>query len=293
MDLFLQQLANGLGAGSVYALWAVGYGFVYQVLGIMNFAHGDVVSLGMYVFVSMLAVGTVGFFPAVLLGGVVAVAIQICIWFLVYRPLVMRDHLISTLIAAIGAAFILRNVVMLGWGPEALTIPPFLELPTIQMWGVRLSMMPFLALTLALMLVVAVQVFLNVSRHGQAIVSISQDRVASSLMGINVGLIIVLVYALSGAIGLAGAVVYASSFSSLQLAFGFLITLKAFIACCIGGFDRLYGVVAGGLLLGLLEAVITSYVSSVFRDAIVLSLLGGLLLFRPQGLFGRREVQKV
>ncbi len=293
MELFIQQLLNGLSAGSQYALWAVGYGLVYQVLGLMHFAHGDTILVGAFLAFTFLVTVALPLPIALLLviaaTGLLAVLVERS----VYRPLVVRGETMAAFIAALGAAYILRNVVALIWGNEPKVFPSVLPQETIQIGGVYLSIGPLFSLGVAVVVVVAFTAFLRTSRHGQAILAIAQDRTVASLMGIPTARLITLVYVLSAAIGVIGAVLFLDQFATLRTTTGFLITMKAFVAAIVGGIGRIEGAIIGGLLIGVFEAMMISYVSSLYSSALVFGLLTVLLIIRPRGLVGRRELIKL
>jgi branched-chain amino acid transport system permease protein len=293
MNEFLQQLVNGLGTGSTYALWAVGYGLVFQVLGLMHFAHGDTLLVGLYVAFALHVSAGVPLVLAVPVALLVAAVVGMVVERTVYRPLVKRHDSMSAFAAALGAAYVLRNIVTFFWGHNAKAFPKFLGGTSFTVGGVVLNTMPFITLAITLAVVFAFRWFLLRHRWGQAIVMIQQDRTTASLMGIPVYRTVSFVYALSAVIGMLGALMFVGRFGVLTSLVGFTITLKAFVAALLGGIGRLEGALVGGLLLGVFEALISGYVSTLYGDAIVFTLLGVILLVRPSGLFGRRELIKL
>lgn len=290
---FLQQLINGLGRGANYALWAVGYGMVFQVLGLMHFAHGDTILLALYIAFSLLVSATlpapIAIVIVIVLGAVLAAVVERS----VYRPLVKIGNTAAAFIAALGAAYILRNIATLIWGRQSLSFPDIIPSETLRFGGLTMDSTPLVALAVALVVVGVFSLFLKLSRHGQAIVAVGQDRGLSGLMGVNVNRVIVVIYMISGAVGVIGALMFMSQFSNLNASIGFFITMKAFFAAIIGGLGRLEGALLGGLLLGVLEAMFIGYVSGVFADAFTFALLGALLLIRPTGIMGRKTLAKV
>lgn len=289
----LQQLINGLGRGANYALWAVGYGMVFQVLGLMHFAHGDTILLGLYIafslLVTMMLPAPVAIVVVIVVGALLAALVQRA----VYHPLVKIGNTAAAFIAALGAAYILRNVATLIWGRQSLSFPQIIPSEVVEIGPLRTNSMPIIALAVALVIVAAFSLFLKVSRHGQAIVAVGQDRSLSGLMGINVNRVVIVIYMISGAIGVAGGLMFISQFSNLNATVGFFITMKAFFAAIIGGLGRLEGALLGGLILGVLEALFIGYVSGVFADAFTFALLGILLLIKPTGIMGRKTLAKV
>jgi branched-chain amino acid transport system permease protein len=293
METFIQQILNGLGRGSQYALWTVGYGLVFQVLGLMHFAHGDTLLLGLYIAFAFLVTLTVPLPIAIVLVLLTAALMAATVERVVYRPLVKRGNTMAAFIAALGAAYILRNTATLIWGRNALAFPREFPQKTFQVGGLLIDSTPIIVLALALLIVGGFTRFLRRSRHGQAIVALGQDRRTSALMGINVSLFITVIYALSGVIGMAGALMFATQLGTLDAEVGFFITMKAFFAGIVGGLGRIEGALFGGLLLGVLEALVIGYVSGVYVDAIAFAVLGLLLIWRPTGLFGRMPLASV
>jgi branched-chain amino acid transport system permease protein len=293
MTLFLQQVLNGLSRGSEYALWTVGYGLVYQVLGLMHFAHGDTLLVCLYIAFTFVVTLAMPFWAAALISIAAGAALAMIVERSVYRPLVIRNDNVSAFIAALGAAYILRNISTLIWGRDAKVFPEVFPQAFINVGGIVFSTTPPVVLGITLAVVTIFVLFLRKTRTGQAIVLIAQDRSIAPLMGIPVSRLVTLVYALSGMIGVIGALLFVATNGSLDPTIGFFMTLKAFVAAIVGGIGRIEGAILGGLLLGILEALIIGYVSSAYVDAIVFSILGAILIIRPSGLLGRQDVVKL
>lgn len=288
MDTFLQQLANGLGIGSRIALWAIGYGLVYQVIGLFHFAHGDTIVFSAFVCYGLMAMGVppaVGALVAIVVGALLAVAIERG----VYRPLIIRGQMFLGLVGALAVAMVLRNIATLVWGFDTKVIdlalvPQFM----LNVAGTRIPGTTVINLACALVVVAAAEYYLRKTRQGQAVEALAADRDTAALMGIPIGRTIGLVYAVSSAVGVIGLLLFLSETRTLTVALGFTITVKAFIASLLGGIGSIRGALFGGLLLGFAEALISGYVSSLWMDAILFSLLAILLIARPRGLLGRR-----
>ena len=293
MNQFLQQFVNGLSTGSQYALWCVGYGLVYQVLGLMHFAHGDTLMFAAFVALTLLALGVpiwIVLGAAMLLAALLAIGIERA----VYRPLMSRGQIFMAFIAAMAAGFVLRNVVQLIWGVEPRVFPEnMLPTSSFMIGDVRVGWIAVINFTTALVVVAAFQLFLNYAKTGQAITAVAQDRSTAALMGIPVNRIVAIVYGLSGAIGMLGLTMYLANFRTITIAVGFAITLKAFIAAIIGGIGSIRGAMLGGLTLGVLEALVAGYISTLLMDSIVIAILVAFLLTRPYGLVGTKETVKL
>jgi branched-chain amino acid transport system permease protein len=293
MALLAQQMVNGLGIGSVYALWAVGYGIVYQILRTMHFAYGDSVGLVVFVAFGLMVTGSVSPVVALLLALAAAAVLGAVVERVAYRPLVRRGELWRAFMSALGAALILRNVIQLGWGTTPRNFPTLLSERVWRIGGIVVTSTPLISLGIAALVVGGFVVFLRWTKHGQAVLCVAEDRTTAQLMGINVGATVSLVYALSGVFGAVGMILYVSNVSTFSLTTGFFVTLKAFTGAIIGGIGRIEGAVLGGLLLGVFEALVVGYISSLYRDAIVFGLLAVVLLMFPDGLLGKRSVVRL
>lgn len=293
MNQFLQQVVNGLSTGSQYALWCVGYGLVYQVLGLMHFAHGDTLMFAAFVALTLLVTG-VPLWLAVVAAMLVAAVLAIGIERSVYRPLMSRGQIFMAFIAAMAAGYILRNIVQLIWGVEPQIFPEnMLPASGFTVGEIRIGWIAVINFAVAIAVVIAFQLYLKYARTGQAITAVAQDRSTAELMGIRVNRIVAMVYGLSGAVGMLGLFMYLANFRTMTIALGFAITLKAFIAAIIGGIGSIRGALIGGLTLGLLEAFVAGYISTLLMDGIVIMILVAFLLIRPYGIVGTRETVKL
>jgi branched-chain amino acid transport system permease protein len=293
MQLLIQQLINGVERGSMYALWAVGYGIVYQVLGLMHFAHGDTMLLTLYIAFAFIVTLSLPLYIAVPIVLLAAALLAMLVERGVYRPLLKRNDTTSAFIAALGAAYIIRNVATLVWGRDAKAFPQVLPDRMVNWSGISFNTTTLIVLAIALGVVAVFAIFLKRHRLGQAIVLVAQDRTTAALMGIPVPAVITMVYGLSGIIGAIGALLFATRYGGLDPSVGFFMTIQAFIAATVGGIGRLEGAIVGGLALGILEALVVSYISGLFVDGITWSILALVLLVRPTGFFGRKQVVKL
>ncbi len=293
MDYFLQQLVNGTGVGAQYALWCVGYGMVYQVLGQLHFAHGDTLVFAAFVGFTLIVLG-MPFWIAMTLATVLAGLLAISVERVVYRPLISRNLVFMAFVAAMAAGFMLRAIVQFFWGVQPRNFDEGI-LPTgsWDVFGVRVGYLPMLNLVVAVAIVIAFEQFLRRSKHGQAIVAISEDRSTAELMGIQINRIIALIYGFSGVIGMIGLILYITNFRTLTIGLGFAITLKAFIAAIIGGIGSIRAALLGGILLGITESMVSAYMSSILLDATVFGLLIVFLLLMPNGLMGQKTQLKL
>jgi branched-chain amino acid transport system permease protein len=296
LDVFLQQLVNGLSLGGIYALIALGYTMVYGIIELINFAHGDVATLGAFFSLAVLGLlGVAGELHGLPLVAVVvltvAVAMLLCglvgvlIERVAYRRLRNAPRL-APLITAIGVSFILENVMQLWRGPSPVPFPDIIPNPTFHAGGVDIATKQIVVVGLALVMMVALQGFVYRTRIGKAMRATAQDRDAAQLMGINVDATIAMTFlvgsALAGAAGFVSGVYYGTTWFYS----GFGIGLKAFTAAVLGGIGNLAGAILGGFLIGLIEAFTTQFISDQWSNVVVFSVLVLVLVFRPSGLLG-------
>jgi branched-chain amino acid transport system permease protein len=306
---FLQHLVNGLSLGTIYALIALGYTMVYGVLKLINFAHGDIYMVG--AFAGYYLSGALGVRDEPTLAKALAVtlgAMMICgllgylIERLAYRPLRHRARL-TALITAIGVSFLLEYGFQLApWpglpiefppGPTPRFFPGLLEYRSWDVLGVHLSNYDVIGLSVALTLMLALQFIVYRTKFGTAMRAVSFDSQVAGLMGIPVNRIISWTFVLGSALAAAAGIINAVSRYKIDPLFGLMPGLKAFIAAVLGGIGSVPGAMVGGLVLGLAEEYVAGYTASSYRDAIAFTVLILVLLFRPEGLFGRVTVEKV
>jgi len=289
--LIVQQLINGITAGSIYALIALGYGMIASILEMINFAHGDTYMFGVFICMTLLSHGVppiLAIVFAITCGCLLGVIIER----LAYRPL-RNANRIAPMISAVGVALILRNVAQLIWGPAAYSFPALLPRTIIDIVGVKLPILQLYIFSIALTLVVTFSLILKRLRIGWAVRAVCQDIGAARLVGIPADRIITLVYALGAGLGIAGGILYSIYYNAVFIGMGFSGTMKAFTACIVGGLGNLYGACLGGLGLGIVESLTSGFISSAYRDAITFAVLIIMLVFKPSGLLGQRVGQKV
>jgi branched-chain amino acid transport system permease protein len=292
VTILLQQIINGISIGSLYALWAVGFGLVYQILGIFNFSHGDAVVFPVFVAYTLLLAGlpfAVVAPLAILLGAALAIGIER----IGCRPLLSRGFSFLGVIATLAIAIILRNVETLSWGVATLTFPYQMPQGTIFIGSIRVTTAAILNIAIATIVVGAFELYLYRSRRGPGILAVAQDRETAAMMGVPVSKTVALVYGLSGAVGVIGALTYVANVQALTVNMGFTITLKAFVAAVLGGIGTVRGAVFGGLLVGICEALIIGFISTRLSEALLYTAMALFLLFRPHGIVGRVETVKL
>lgn len=289
--MFWQQVVNGLSLGAVYALLAIGYSVVYSILELINFAYGAVYMLGAFVTLTLINVG-VNLFVAFVVAAAFCVVLGIGIERFAYRPLREVNRIAATL-SAIAVAFILENLALLAWGAEQRVFPSIGADRPLRIGNAILSSQEVVILAISIACVVLIEVALRRTKIGLAIRAISQDIPTSSLMGVNVDLIIGITFAVGSILAALGGLLVGSYLSVIYVTMGDLATLKAFTAAILGGIGSVTGALLGALILGLSESLTAAYISAGYRDAIVFVILILVLLLKPSGLLGRRVAVKV
>lgn len=305
MDIFVQQIINGLTAGSVYALVALGYTMVYGIIGLINFAHGDVVMVGAMTATSIVLTlvghyGDVSVFVA--LGAALLVSIPVCMalgWTaerIAYRPL-RRAPRLAALITAIGVSIIIQNLAMMYWGRNYLNFPHIIEPTVFQIGDARLSMLQIAIMLGSALIMVALLLLVHKTRLGMAMRATAQNREVAGLMGVNINTVISAAFLIGSALAAIAGVMITSYYGVAQYTMGFMLGLKAFTAAVLGGIGNLGGAMLGGLLLGLIEALGSGYVGNLtngvfgshYQDVFSFIVLVVVLIFRPSGLLGERS----
>ena len=296
MSEFLQQIINGLSLGAIYALIALGYTMVYGVLRFINFAHSDIFMVGAFVGYYLgqklphesLATGT-----AVLLAAMAAcAALGIVIEKIAYRPLRKRSTL-TVLITAIGVSLFLQNTGQRVFGANPKSFPKIFPSHNFHPGQVVISTDQLAVFAVTLILVVGLQFIVLKTRMGTAMRAVAFNHQAASLMGINNDAVISFTFGLGSALAAAGGILYAINYPSIEPLMGTLPGLKAFVAAVLGGIGNIPGAALGGILLGLIETFVGGSSLSTYKDAIAFAILILILLFRPAGLLGRPQVEKV
>lgn len=302
MTLFLQQLLNGLSLGSIYALVALGYTMVYGVLRLINFAHGDVYMLGAFAgfYASKLLHGRLGDAGGGLLeAGVILILsmlacalVGILIERFAYRP-VRRASRLTLLIVAIGVSLLIENLAQLLFGADPKFFPQILPERMYDWGGVLITNQQILIFVTAMLLMIALRWLIMGTRTGKAMRAVAFNADAARLMGINVNAIIGLTFAIGSALAAAGGILVSLNQPSIDPIMGLMTGIKAFVAAVLGGIGNIPGAVIGGLIIGLAETLVAGYGSSTYRDAIAFLILIIILLFKPEGILGKGQVEKV
>ena len=291
---FLSYLINGISLGSVYAIIALGYTMVYGIARMLNFAHGDIIMVGGFTVFTI--VTTMGGSPVVgiLASVVVCTVLGVTIERVAYRPL--RDASpLAVLITAIGVSYLLQNVALLIFGSNARQFTSVITVPALKLAGGKLSISSVTIVTIlsCIVIMAALMTFINKTKMGQAMLAVSEDRGAATLMGINVNRTISVTFAIGSALAAEAGVLLCSAYPSLSPYTGSMPGIKAFVAAVFGGIGSIPGAFIGGILLGIIENLAKAYISSQLSDAIVFSVLIIVLLVRPTGILGKKMTEKV
>ena len=305
MDVFLQSMINGVTLGSIYGLIAIGYTMVFGIIGMVNFAHGDVFMLSAFVALILFLVLTqlLGITSVALAFAIVLVAAMAitALWNwaierVAYRPL-RGSFRLAPLISAIGMSIFLSNLVQVIQGPRNKTIPPMFDkvirVTSGGSYDVTLSYKQVLIMVSTAVLMVGFWYLVQKTSLGRAQRACEQDRRMASLLGIDVDRTISLTFVIGAALAAVAGVLYLSYYGVVSFADGFVPGVKAFTAAVLGGIGSLPGAVLGGLLIGLIEVLWSTYVSTDYKDVAAFSILAITLIFMPTGLLGRPEIEKV
>jgi len=297
--MLIQQIINGLTLGSIYALFALGYTMVYGILLMINFAHSEIFMVGAYCgfwFLSMLPFLSAFpgllipamFLAAIIFSGVLAVLMER----VAYRPL-RRAPRLAPLISAIGVSIFLQNLMMLAVSAQSQPYPESFNITRFQFYGATVNSLQIFIFLLSIVLMVLLEIFIHKTKVGQAIRAVSQNHVVAQLMGIDVNKIIAMVFFIGGGLGGVAGVLNGMYYGSIKYNMGFLPGIKAFTAAVVGGIGNIRGAIAGGFILGLLEAFSAGYISSENKNIIAFAVLILVLMVRPGGLFGEEVTEKI
>ncbi|MGQ5523196.1 branched-chain amino acid ABC transporter permease [Chitinimonas sp. PSY-7] len=308
MDIFIQQLINGLVVGSIYALIALGYTMVYGILQLINFAHGEIVMMGAMITISAISVisasgiGLPG--PVLVVGGLlVAIPITMLIGFIIervaYRPLRKAPRL-APLITAIGISIVLQQVAVLIWKNNPRSFPDLLPHEPHNFFGAVITDLQIVIVALAILIMLGLLVMVEKTKLGRAMRAVSMNQAVASLMGVNINYVISMTFVIGSGLGAVAGVMVGANYGLAYPTMGFMIGLKAFTAAVLGGIGNLGGAVAGGILLGIIESVGAGYLGpltggvlgSHYQDIFAFMVLILVLVFRPSGLLGERVAER-
>jgi branched-chain amino acid transport system permease protein len=303
MDIFLQQIINGLVLGSVYALVALGYTMVYGILGLINFAHGDIVMVGALVALTVTQALAGSGLPAplvLLLAAAVAMLVCGSLGFVIervaYRPL-RRAPRLAPLITAIGISILLQYSAALIWGKQYISMPELIKPGQIAVGGAQFTQLQGFIFLLACAVMAGLLWFIKASRMGRAMRATEQNPDVAELMGVDTNRIISFTFLLGSALGAVAGVMVVLYYGIGHYFMGFMLGMKAFTAAVLGGIGNIAGAMLGGMLLGIIESIASGYIGDLtggvlgsnYRDIFAFLVLILVLVLKPSGLMGRHE----
>ena len=288
----LQQLINGISLGSIYALIALGYTMIYGIIKLINFAHGDIYMVGAYIGFFAVTQAHLSIVPALLISMVVTGILGMVVEKLAYKPLRHAPR-ISVLITAIGVSFFLEYTSMYFVSPTPRTFPAVMDNVSFHLGMFVINGQQMLILGITFVLMVLLTYIVQRTKIGKAMRAASFDTETAQLMGIDSDRVISITFGIGSALAAAGGVLVGVYYNSIDPLMGIMPGLKAFVAAVLGGIGILPGAVAGGVILGVIEALVSGFFSSTFRDAAAFAILILVLLFKPSGLFGKNTREKV
>jgi len=292
VEVFLQQLVNGITLGGVYALVALGYTMVYGIIQLINFAHGEIFAAGGYMGVILISwMVAQGYPPFVCLGVALVLAMGYCALLamavekLVYKPLRSSSRL-SVLLSALGMSIFLQNGLMLTQGVYDRAYPGEMVQGGFEIGGAVVSYMQVVIVGITVALLVGLNALVFKTRVGKAMRATAQDKTMSALVGINASRIISLTFAIGAALACAAGIMVGMYYGSVRYDMGFVLGVKAFSAAVLGGIGNITGAMLGGLIIGMIEVFAAGYISSEYKDVFAFIILIGVLYFMPTGIMG-------
>jgi branched-chain amino acid transport system permease protein len=306
VDIFLQQLINGLTLGSIYALVALGYTMVYGILGLINFAHGEVVMIGALSSLTVIRLladsglpGPVVVLVGLLAGALVCMALGFTIERIAYRPLRNAPRL-APLITAIGVSIVLQQLAMLTWGRSYHSVPSLLPAETHEIAGASFTEVQVIIVVTAAVTMIGLMLLVNRTRLGRAMRATAENPAIAGLMGVDANRIISLTFVIGSALAALAGVLISANYGIAHYNMGFILGLKAFTAAVLGGIGNLGGAMVGGILLGIIEALGAGYIGDLtggvlgshYQDVFAFFVLIVVLIFRPSGLMGEKVAER-
>lgn len=292
MQIFMQQLINGLSLGSIYALLALGYTMIYGIIKIIHFAHGDVYMLGAFFGYYTINVWHFNFIMALFGSMIFCALVGMLIEFVAYRPL-RHSSRIAVLITAIGVSYFLENGMSVLFSGDTRDFPQVIKQVNYEWFGIRITNIQLLIFATTIILMIILQLIVKKTKMGRAMRAAGADPVAAELMGININGTISFVFAIGSAMAGAAGVLIGLYYNSIEPTMGLTPGIKAFVAAVVGGVGSIPGAAVGAVIIGCLESLMQAIGFSAFKDAAVYVVLIIVLLFLPAGLFGNKQPEKV
>ena len=291
---FITNLINGVSLGSIYAVIALGYTMVYGIAKMLNFAHGDVIMVCAYIVFALTSYAGVNPYLALVISMAACTLLGMAIERFAYKPLRGASPL-AVLITAIGVSYFLQNMALLIFGSQAKSFTSIVNLPALTLAGgkITISAETIVTIIVSLIIMISLTLFVNKTKPGRAMLAVSEDKGAAQLMGVNVNATISLTFAIGSGLAAVAGVLLCSAYPTLSSQTGAMPGIKAFVAAVLGGIGSIPGAVIGGVLIGVIEILSRSYISSQMADAIVFAVLIIVLLVKPTGILGKKYIEKV
>lgn len=292
MHQLVQQLINGVSLGSIYALIALGYTMIYGIIKLINFAHGDVYMVGAYIGFAAVTIGHMSILPALLISMALTAVLGMLVERIAYKPLRHAPR-ISLLITAIGVSFFLEYTSMYFVTPTPRTFPSTVLNFAFTIGGFVVNGQQLLIFAITIILMAILTYIVQKTKLGKAMRAASFDTETAQLMGVDSDRVISMTFCIGSALAAAAGVLVGIYYNTIDPLMGIMPGLKAFVAAVLGGIGILPGAVVGGIVLGVVEALVAGFLSSTFRDAAAFAILILVLLIKPSGLFGKNTNEKV
>lgn len=295
MQMLISTIIDGLNLGSVYALVALGYSMVYGIAKMLNFAHGDVIMVGIYSIFVCLNANVLPVPVTMLICVAVCALLGFVVEKLAYKPLRSSSSL-SVLITAIGVSYLLQNVALLIFKSDRKFLQSFIELGSLKLGEIEIPLISFVIWGTTLIIMFALDVFIKKTSMGRAMLAVSEDKGAAQLMGVNVNRTISLTFIIGSALAGVAAILYAAKYQNVDPYTGSVFGIKAFAAAVFGGIGSIPGAMIGGFTLGLIEALTIGFLPdslAAASDGVAYALLIIMLILKPSGLLGKKRIEKV
>ena len=295
MQMLISTIIDGLNLGSVYALVALGYSMVYGIAKMLNFAHGDVIMVGIYSIFVCLNANVLPVPVTMLVCVVVCALLGFVVEKLAYKPLRSSSSL-SVLITAIGVSYLLQNVALLIFKSDRKFLQSFIELGSLKLGEIEIPLISFVIWGTTLIIMFALDIFIKKTSMGRAMLAVSEDKGAAQLMGVNVNRTISITFIIGSALAGVAAILYAAKYQNVDPYTGSVFGIKAFAAAVFGGIGSIPGAMIGGFTLGLIEALTIGFLPdslAAASDGVAYALLIIMLILKPSGLLGKKRIEKV
>lgn len=295
MQVLISTIIDGLNLGSVYALVALGYSMVYGIAKMLNFAHGDVIMVGIYAIFVCLQMSFLPIWVSMLICVIICALLGFTVEKLAYKPL-RNSSPLSVLITAIGVSYLLQNVALLIFKSDRKFLQKFIDLGNLTIGEIEIPKISFVIWGTTIVIMVALNIFIKNTKMGRAMLAVSEDRGAAQLMGVNVNSTISLTFVIGSALAGVAAILYAAKYKNVDPYTGSVFGIKAFAAAVFGGIGSIPGALIGGFSLGLIEALTIGFLPdslSAASDGVAYALLIIMLILKPSGLLGKKKIEKV